>query len=223
MELSVEETNFIKITKIVIDTIPRYLRRCFIQQWNQKYPKSKWKSDSKSGMFLLAQLPDRIKNNKTNEISIAKIKEGNEQNWDTSTLALVMLNSGLKLIKGVRPTHERSTPLRISEGIDVIRSMRNLHFAHKSSMSCPSEDFKKIMTDIKSTARDIFEKHAEKEIGEIEKSQIETERITELRKKLELEINRNIEFDAACGGNVSKAVTFSYVLLAFLHPNQLKF
>lgn len=194
MDLSVEETNYMKITKIVIETIPKYLRRCFIQQWNLKYPKKKWKSNNASGIFLFNQLPDKIKNNKSNEMSIDKIKTGNEQLWDTSTLVLVMLNSGLKLIKGVRPSKERSTPLRISEEIDVIRDIRNLHFAHASNMSCSSDDFTKIMTDIKSTARNIFSKDAEKEIDEIENFEIETSIATELKRELEIEINTNKEF-----------------------------
>jgi len=202
MELSVEETNYMKITKIVIETIPKYLRRCFIQQWNLKYPKKKWKSDNASGIFLFNQLPDKIKNNKSNETSMDKIKTGNEQQWDTSTLVLVMLNSGLKLIKGVRPSKERSTPLRISEEIDVIRDIRNLHFAHASNMSCSSDDFTKIMTDIKSTARNIFSKDAEKEIDEIEKSQIETKMSTELRRQLDIEIDSNRELNTAFESNL---------------------
>ena len=197
MELSVEETNYMKITKIVVETIPKYLRRCFIQQWNKKYPKKKWKSGSTSGMFLFNQLPEKIKNNKNNETSIDKIKAGNELMWDTSTLVLIMLNSGLKLIKGVRPSKDRSTPLRISEEIDIIRGIRNLHFAHASSMSCSSDDFTKIMTDIKSTARNIFDENAEEEINEIERSEIETKMTTELRNQLEVEINSHRELDTA--------------------------
>ena len=206
MDLSVEETNYMKITKIVIETIPKYLRRCFIQQWNLKYPKKKWKSNNASGIFLFNQLPDKIKNNKSNEMSIDKIKTGNEQLWDTSTLVLVMLNSGLKLIKGVRPSKERSTPLRISEEIDVIRDIRNLHFAHASNMSCSSEDFTKIMTNIKSTARNIFSKDAEKEIDEIENFEIETSIATELKRELEIEINANKEFGTEFSGNYLEAM-----------------
>ena len=206
MELSVEETNYMKITKIVVETIPKYLRRCFIQQWNKRYPKKKWKSGSASGMFLFNQLPEKIKNNKNNETSIDKIKAGNEQMWDTSTLVLIMLNSGLKLIQGVRPSKERSTPLRISEEIDIIRGIRNLHFAHASSMSCSSDEFTKIMTDIKSTARNIFDKNAEKEIDEIEKFQIETWMTAELTRQLEIEINANKEFDAEFKGSYLKSV-----------------
>ena len=195
MELSIEEINFIKITKIVIEIIPKYLRICFIQQWNKNYPNMKWDSDNTSGIFLFDQLSDKIKNNKGYEMSLEKIKTVNEKSWDTSTLVLVMLNSGLKLIKGVRPSNERSNPLRISEEIDVIRSIRNLHFAHASSMSCSSADFTKIMTDIKSIARNIFDRDAEKAIDEIEKTQIETKMSTKLRKQLHMEITHNREFD----------------------------
>jgi len=198
MELSVEETNFIKITKIVLEIIPKYLRMCFIKEWNRKYPENKWSSDNASGLFLFDQLPEGIQKNKSHEMSFEKIKTGDEKNWDTTTLVLVMLNSGLKLIKGVRPSQDRSTPLRISEEIDVIRSIRNSHFAHASSMSCSADDFTKIMMAIKSTARNIFDKEAEDEIHGIENSQIETKMTSELRRQLYMEINRNREFDTAC-------------------------
>ena len=220
MELSVEETSFIKITKIVIEIIPKYLRMCFIKEWNRKYPENKWSSDDASGKFLFDQLPEGIQNNKSHEMSFEKIKTGDEKNWDTTTLVLVMLNSGLKLIKGVRPSQDRSTPLRISEEIDVIRSIRNSHFAHASSMSCSSDDFTKIMTDIKSTARNIFDKEAENEILGIEKSQIETKMTSELRKQLYMEINRNREFYTLCGGKYSKSkdlMNFSVIVMRCAH------
>jgi len=47
MELSDEEENFTKIAKLVLDVFPNYLRKCFIEQWNNKFPSQKWQSDNK--------------------------------------------------------------------------------------------------------------------------------------------------------------------------------
>lgn len=166
MKLSPEEENFVKITKIVLDVLPKYLRKCFVEQWNKKYPNYKWQCGSASGNFLFDQLPSSTKNDWRNKGNIENLKNGNEQNWDTTTLVFALLYSGLGLTEPCRPNNQREEPLRISEAIDVIRITRNVYFAHAKSMSCPPDVFTRVMKDIKHAAKCLFD-NAGREIEEI--------------------------------------------------------
>ena len=171
MNLSPEEENFVKITKVVLDVLPKYLRKCFVEQWNKKYPNYKWQCGSASGNFLFDQLPYSTKNNWRNKGNIENLKNGNEQNWDTTTLVFALLYSGLGLTEPCRPNNQREEPLRISEAIDVIRIRRNVHFAHAKSMSCPPDVFASVMKDIKHAAKCLFD-NAGREIEEIQEAGI---------------------------------------------------
>ena len=149
MKLSLEEKNFVKITKIILDILPKYLRKCFVERWNNKYPNMKWKSNSASGEYLYKQMPNNIKTDYTKKVRIDSVKKGNQEDWDTTTLVFVMLYSGLHLIEQCRPQTQRKEPLLISEAIDTIRNIRNVYFAHAKSMSCSNDVFERVMTELK--------------------------------------------------------------------------
>ena len=195
MELTDEETNFVKITKIVLEIVPKYLRECFKQQWNKKYPNQQWQSNTVSGNFLFGELGCGIKSNKSREVYIDKLREGNEQQWDTTTLVFAMVQSGLNLIDGCRAKDQRSSPLRISEELEIVRDVRNSVFAHACNMSCSNEDFTCIIARIKCVARNIFIQGAEDEIENIEKSQIETQMTAHLKMQLDLERSHKKELN----------------------------
>ena len=195
MELSVEKENFVKIADVVLDIVPKYLRKCFIAQWNNKYPNQAWKTGPPSGQFLFNELPAKVKNNYKNKPYIDNLSTGVEENWDTTTLVFAFLFSGLELTPRCRGKGNRIPPLLISEEIDTIREIRNTAFAHASAMSYPGPDFTNIMTDIKSVAKNIFGKDAEDEIIKIETSQIETKMTKQLKDKLNAEVKRNKDFD----------------------------
>jgi len=171
MEISSEEANFVKISKAILDFVPKYLLQCFIKIWNEKYQNRKWQSDNESGEFLVSELTDRIKNDKRNKIYIDHLKNLSEKQWDTTTLVFAMLYSGLSLTEPCRRQGQRKEPLRISEAIDVIRKARNTYFAHAERMACPSDEFERVMKDIKNAARYLAD-DAEREIEELIKSQI---------------------------------------------------
>ena len=199
MELTDEEANFVKITKVVLEIVPKYLRECFKQQWNKKYPSHQWQSNKVSGNFLFGELGCGIKSNKSREVYVNKLREGNEQQWDTTTLVFAMVQSGLSLIDGCRPKNDRISPLRISEEIEIVRDVRNSVFAHASTMSCSNEDFACIIARIRCVARNIFIQGAEKEIENVENSPLETQMTTHLKLQLNLEKSRNREFnELAC-------------------------
>ena len=194
MQSSNEEENFIKITKLVLDIFPKYLRKCFIEQWNKKYPGQTWQSDSASGTSFFNALPAKVKSNRNRQIYIEKLKKGNEQEWDTTTVVYALLETGIQLVEGSRAKNERKDPLRISEQIEIIRYVRNF-IAHASNMSCSSAKFTEMLTEIKSKAADIFDVNAVKEIEDIAKSPIESTLAVDLKKRLEAEKQRNKDFD----------------------------
>ena len=189
MTLAVEEENFIKIAKIVLDIVPKYLRQLFIAKWNSNYPNKKWQSDAASGSALGAEIGNVSKR------YFEKVMAGNEEKWDTTILAYVFLYSGLSLIDKVRDKEWRvgPLPLLISEEIDIIRETRNIFFGHSVQMSCPSFEYTTIVHTFKRVARNIFGAHAEIEIDEFERSPIETQQADELRHKLQEEKIRNEE------------------------------
>ena len=206
MELSDDKENFVKLANIVLDIVPKYLRKCFLAQWDKKYPNQTWQTGQASGQFLFNELPMSVKNNGKNKPYIDNLSTGVEDNWDTTTLVFAFLYSGLTLVPKCRGRSNRIHPLLISEEIDVIREIRNSAFAHASTMSCPGPDFTKIMADIKCVARNIFGKDAEDEIDKIGTSQIETKMTKQLQSQLDVEIKRNRDFKALVkdlGGNFS--------------------
>ena len=195
MELSDEKENFVKIANIVLDIVPKYLRKCFKAKWDKKYPNHIWQTGPAIGQFLFNELPANVRSNCKNKPYIDNLSAGYEDNWDTTTLVFAFLFSGLALIPKCRSRGNRTSPLLISEEIDVIREIRNLAFAHASTMSCPGPDFTTIMTNIKNVAKNIFGKDAEDEINKIETSQIETKMTKQLKNRLDAELKRNKDFD----------------------------
>ena len=142
-----------------------YLRKLFIEKWDQKYPHNAWQSNSASGSFVFNEIPNSAKNGR-NLVYASNMQSGKESDWDTTTLLYAMLYSQLNLIPGCRPDGQRSPPLLISEEIDRIRNIRN-HIAHASSMKCSSATFKEIEFEIKSVAVNIFGIKAMNDIDEI--------------------------------------------------------
>ena len=197
--LSAEEENFIKITKIILEAVPKHLRNLFVDKWDQKYQNNKWRSDSASGKFLFNQIPNAAKNGRIGEYS-NKLKSGKENEWDTSTLVYTMLYSQLNLIPNCRPDGKRSAPLLVSEEIDIIRKIRNEFFADVPTMKCSSATFVDIAWKINSVARNAFGANAENEICDIVRSQITTKVTDQLMHQLLMEKNRNDEFEKALRG-----------------------
>ena len=203
MELSDEEANFVKISKAILDLVPKYIRSSFKTKWNEKHPEMEWQSDSASGEFLFDNLPEKVKKEKRNEIYISNLKKGNEQEWDTTTLAFVMLKSGLGLTKPCRAKDQRKKPLLISEAIDIIRETRNACFAHAKSMSCPTDVFASVMKDIKNAAICLAD-DAEKEIDElVSYPQIEVKMIVQLMNQVEIEKSCQNELKSILTGKFS--------------------
>ena len=170
MVLSPERDNFLKLSSILLHVVPRHLREYFIKVWDQKYPNEKWHDDiAKRGLKLQSLLVTRDGRQKQ-DIYSQKILKGDVQEWDITTVIKALLYSGFKLIEGCRPPDQWTIPLRESEEIEIIRGIRNTNYGHISSMSCPLDEFIDIMNKIRSAAKNLFGKEAEKEIYRIEVS-----------------------------------------------------
>ena len=168
MESSLERDNFVKLSYILLDIVAQHLREYFVKLWDKKYPNEKWHDDvAKRNLKLQSLLVTRDGRQKQDVYS-QKILKGDEQNWDISTLIRAILDSGFKLLEVCRPAHERSSPLRESEQIEIIRRIRNEEYGHITSMSCSLDAFMDIMTEIRSVAKNLFGKDVEKKIYKIE-------------------------------------------------------
>lgn len=172
MALLQEGENFVKLSFILFDIGARHLRQLFKKMWDEKYPNQKWNSDDASGDYLYNELSSDFTRSRSKQMYIEKWRKGKDHEWDTTTLVKVMLESGLNLVKGCRPEGERTKPLRTSEEINIIRNIRNDFFAHLPTMSCPSDDYTRVIADIKRTAKNLFGEEAEHEIHKIESSPV---------------------------------------------------
>jgi len=165
-----EKENYVRLAYVLLNVVAKHLRRYFIKLWDEKRPSEKWDGINNKKAKLQKLL--------VGNIATERMLDGNEENWDTTTLLHAILDSGLKLMEGRRPHTERSLPLLEGEQIDIIRDIRNSHYGHFLCMSCSDEKFKDIMADIKCVAKERFGEEAEKEIVNIE-----TSPITSLMKK----------------------------------------
>ena len=202
MSLSREEEYFIKITQIVLEIVPKYLRNLFIEKWDQKYPNNKWQSDSASGNFMFTEIPNAAKNGK-HELYANNMKSGKENEWDTTTLVYALLYSQLNLIPSCRPDSQRSAPLLISEEIDMIRKIRNELFSHASNMKLSFRTFLDIISQVYSVAENAFGISAEHEIEEIEQSQLTAGVAELLKQQIHIEKTDNDEFEKVLKGKLS--------------------
>ena len=190
MDLSVEEANFVKISNIFLGIIPKYLRKFFIKQWNERYPNQKWQTGKVSGQLLLNELPEIFKKD---EHSMSKriinhLSTGNEEKWDTTILLFAILYSGLKLVEKSRQKAKRTYPLLASEEIEAIKEKRRSAIIHVDSMLYSSSDFRSTIAELKNAAKNIFGEDAVREITEMENAKVEMRISEDVKQQLHNEI-----------------------------------
>ena len=194
MDLKKTNENFVKLAKMILDTMPKYMRVLFKDRWNAKYPIQPWTNDTTSGQHLCSLITNARNQNqsKIHPSMEHMIRGGDVEEWDPTILFFVFLYANLNLIDACRPQDQRVKPLSMSENIDCLRVIRNTFFSHRPSMSVP--DFEKTSTDIKDIAKNVFGNVAENEIEEIAKSQITTPLSNQLEEQLERERAMNYKF-----------------------------
>ena len=185
MKLTAEEENVIKITEIILEIVPKYLRKLIINYWSITCSSRKWLEDDLSAMMFPTIKPyvtchDIEKRHYFHTMESVVVGE-----WHTSTLIIAFLESGMFLVKGCRPFNRRRLPFRVSEEIDKIRMVRKDFFADPSSIQYSSVPFTEVASKIKSVSKNIFDVDAGKELDEIMRSKITTTlTIEQLRQQL---------------------------------------
>ena len=182
MELGPDRERFIKLSWIVLDIVPKHLRKLFVKKWDEKSSNQNWKSDSSSGTDIFNKLSKNLQNNDKERIYTNKLREGNEKEWDMTILGKVFLEYGLKLIDGPRRLTDRCSPFNDGEKVSILRDIRNRYFAHLPSMSCSSDVFKRIIDEIKVAGDGLFETTFESDIDEIEQSSIKEEKLKDIER-----------------------------------------
>ena len=155
-----------KIRKILVDVAPKYMRKYFIEKWDNTYPEEKWKSGISSGESLVNKIADEVKSKEHEEI-IGKLKFGNEKNWDLATLAFALLNSNLKLI-----ARQISTQISAEEEIKCLIDIESVT-ANIPSMTYPLREYDSKIKEIKRIAMNIFGTKSLLEIDDIDNSPLE--------------------------------------------------
>ena len=213
--LTTEEENFIKIAKIILDIVPKYLRKLFIYQWNNTYPNHKWQSDNLSIDFLLSRVPKVChdiayvsKMREQNEaracrhlVFVKKMKEESIEEWGSAALTFAFTGCGHQWIEEGCHLDKRMPHLLLSEGIYIIRKVHSDFCSNPSSMQCSQTTFRSVTWQLKSLAIHIFGADAEREINEIINSQIATEMAKEqLKQQLPEVKNPNDELESLFNG-----------------------
>ena len=172
MEKSNKKPNYYeKLSVVISQIVPKYLRQFFIERWNAKFPEQSWKSCSESGTDLVNAIPDK-KKTKKNRKKFNEFKDmlnyGKEEEWGTDILAHIMVDFGLdicdKSVKG-----------------DIVKLRRacSQFASYTPSNPCLPEHSDKMIADITNAARKLFQKDADDEICKIWQSDIETSKSDE--------------------------------------------
>ena len=138
----------------MLNIIPVYLRKHFIERWNDTNPDKPWKRNEESGSNLISEISDGVKRKSKFKDYRQRLESGNENEWDITSLAYIMLDCGLSMFHKSR------------DDVQTFRSIRNSHFAHACSMSCSASSFKHSVAEIISAAENIFGKEAANKIRE---------------------------------------------------------
>ena len=192
MLLTAEEENFIKITKIILDIVPKYLRKLFVCHWDNTYPNHKLQSENLTVEFLLSRVPKACRH----LVFVKKMKEESIEEWGSAALAFAFTDCGHRLIEGGRRLDERISPLRLSEELDIIRKIHRDFCSNPSSRQCSHATFTNVASQMKSLAMNVFGADAEREVNEIIASQMATDvTIEQLNQQLRKEGNPTEEHD----------------------------
>ena len=154
-----------KLSVIISRTVPKYLRQCFIEQWNAKFPEQPWKSGSESsGTDLINAIPDNKKQKhlqKFNEYK-DKLHCGNEEEWDTDILVHIIIDFGLSICDN-----------SIKGDIVKLRQTNSQFASFTRDKPCVPTESDKMIADIIDAAKKLFQRDAEDEISKIWHSDFE--------------------------------------------------
>ena len=189
MDFDNENENFYKLCTIVVEVNPDFLRKYFVQKWNEKFPQEQWESGADCGEILINKI--KAKNKKRKKLSFVEknLQEGNEMDWDTTALMHALEHRKLGLIHGNERRH-----------LDTLRMCRNEIYAHTRAVKVSSDKFSQKIDTIKEAAKYLFGEAAENEIDKVVKSTITSQSNEQMKEHLEKEKARYKEYLADMKG-----------------------
>eukprot|EP00794_Sanderia_malayensis_P010741 gene10741-11890_t len=180
MEISEEEENCFRLSKLFYNDIPVHLRTLLKDKWDGKHPTDKWDDKPASGALLINEIkifrPDFLKRSAYLE---KKFKEGDSTKWDVTALCGAILNSDLQLSD------------REKNAIIQIRDIRNKHLGHASFLNISDEDIKKLFADVEKAYK-LFD-WATSGLCKVRDGSLTTKEITTLRNQIDRERKEAIE------------------------------
>eukprot|EP00794_Sanderia_malayensis_P017285 gene17285-19012_t len=197
MNLTIEEENFVKISYIVLEIVPKYIRQLFVDSWNAKFPGNIWDNTKKSGRILWNKVTAKVPFKEIETI----LRNGDSTKWDVTALCFVLLKSNIGLLVPCRPKNKRTQPLTESELVDQLREIRNEYFGHRSSFSMPVSTFANALADIKAIFLDpkLNWHTGVASIANIEASPIKTRLSEDLQSQLNAEYKLNERYKEYLG------------------------
>ena len=205
MDLTCEEENFCKSTKMIIEIMPKHLRQLFVTEWNAKFPSQPWANDAVSGQLLFNAIPPSAKN-KNGDLNRKelqpKILSGDANSWDPTILFYLFFFADLQLIDTCRPyTQTAST-------INRFRELRNSYFGHPANTCISVDDFETLSKEIKDIAKDLFGTLAENEIDQVIRSQMTTPEYHALKRMYKQDYD---DFKSRLDGKQIPLISVSYL------------
>eukprot|EP00112_Aurelia_sp_Birch-Aquarium-sp1_P017644 Seg411.5 transcript_id=Seg411.5/GoldUCD/mRNA.D3Y31 product="hypothetical protein" protein_id=Seg411.5/GoldUCD/D3Y31 len=193
MDLTGDKGNFSKLTEVILTIIPKYLRQYFKGKWNQASPQMIWNDSPADGQHLTSKITIKYPFKELKNV----LAQGNSNDWDPTALFFVLCQSGA-IIPHCRKPPQRVAPLRDSENLDKLRTIRNEFFAHRSIASISLNDFNKAIMEIESVFQIFHWQNGLCEIDAVKKSMINTPLSQQLQQELNREILLNDKYDAYC-------------------------
>ena len=136
MNITPETENFYRVATLVTDVIPKHLRQLFKDGWDKKFPNFPWTDDAASGHNFATEMRKMKTQIKDREVE-RKIKNGDSNEWDCTTLFFALLYSRLPIIDAAKKTD-----------VDKLRKMRNGYFGHVTSSQLPKQEFDNLIADL---------------------------------------------------------------------------
>ena len=174
--MATPEENFYRVGHIILDVIPKDLRRLFKSLWDSKYPNTPWDDRPASGQAFL----QKERNQSVKKTVSQDMLHGNSNRFDGTCLFSILLYSSQKFFQG-RPNAKPH--------IDSLRIVRNGCFAHLPSASITDHDYQILLTNVKTAFQNLG--WPTNPICDIEQKQLNTSQLKTLENSLIAEKKRN--------------------------------
>ena len=212
MDLTGDKGNFCKLTEVILTIIPKYLRQYFKDEWDKAYSQMIWNDSPADGKCLTSKIKIKYPFNDLKNT----LAQGNRNDWDPTALFFVLCKSGV-IIPHCRDPPKRVAPLRASENIDKLRTIRNEFFAHRSIASISLIEFNRVIIEIENVFKIFNWQNGLLEIDTVKKVSIKTPLSQSIQQQLDAAIQFNDSYHAL--ERDVRGLQFSSFIFAFQFQN----